>query len=229
MGRKLTIAIDGPAGGGKSSVARGVAERLGYVYVDTGAIYRAVAYLAMEAGLSVEQDAEAIGALAAEMSVEFQRVDGVQHIFIDGIDLEEKVRLPEVGAMSSPVSAIPKVRESLLSVQRELAGHAGCVVEGRDIGTVVLPDADLKIFLTASPEERARRRLLQLREKHPDVTFEEVLADQIERDRRDSSRDVAPLRKADDAIEIVSDEMELAQVIEQVCRSAEEEEAETSA
>jgi CMP/dCMP kinase len=210
-------------------VARGVADRLGYVYVDTGAIYRAVAYLAMAAGLRIEQDGEAIGALAGRISVEFRRVEGAQHIFINGIDLEEKVRLPEVGAMSSPVSALPKVRESLLSVQRELARHAGCVVEGRDIGTVVLPDADVKIFLTASPEERARRRLLQLRKKHPDITFEEVLADQIERDRRDSSRDLAPLRKADDALEIVSDGMELAQVIEQVCRIAEEEEAETSA
>jgi len=212
----LVIAIDGPAGAGKSSVARGVAERLGYVYIDTGAMYRAAAYLAMEAGLDVPEDTEAIATLTGHMQVEFRPIDGVQRIFVNGRDLEDQVRLPEVGAMSSPVSAIPLVRRDLLQTQRDLAREAGVVMEGRDIGTVVLPDADVKIFLTASAEERARRRLEQIKAKHPELTFEQVLADQVDRDRRDSSRDVAPLKMADDAVEIVSDGMSLEEVIDRV-------------
>ncbi len=216
MTAKLVIAIDGPAGAGKSSVARGVAERLGYVYIDTGAMYRAAAYLAMEAGLDVPEDTEAIATLTGHMQVEFRPIDGVQRIFVNGRDLEDQVRLPEVGAMSSPVSAIPLVRRNLLQTQRDLAREAGVVMEGRDIGTVVLPDADVKIFLTASAEERARRRLEQIKAKHPELTFEQVLADQVDRDRRDSSRDVAPLKMADDAVEIVSDGMSLEEVIDRV-------------
>lgn len=221
MTRQLTIAIDGPAGAGKSSVAQGVARKLGYVYVDSGAMYRAVAWLAMQAGLSVEDDSEAITCLAQTMQVEFRLTNGDQHLFVDDEDLEPRIRLPEVGALSSAVSAIPDVRAALLDTQRALARETGVVMEGRDIGTVVLPDAGLKIFLTASPEERARRRLEQLRDKHPELTLEQVLADQRERDMRDSSREVAPLRKADDAIEVNSDGMTLEQVIEHIVQLAE--------
>ena len=221
MTRQLTITIDGPAGAGKSSVAQGVARKLGYVYVDSGAMYRAVAWLAMQAGLSVEDDSEAITRLAQTMQVEFRPTNGDQHLFVDDEDLEPRIRLPEVGALSSAVSAIPDVRAALLDTQRALARETGVVMEGRDIGTVVLPDASLKIFLTASPEERARRRLEQLRDKHPELTLGQVLADQRERDMRDSNREVAPLRKADDAIEVNSDGMTLEQVIEHIVQLAE--------
>ncbi len=221
MTRQLTITIDGPAGAGKSSVAQGVARKLGYVYVDSGAMYRAVAWLAMQAGLSVEDDSEAITRLAQTMQVEFRPTNGDQHLFVDDEDLEPRIRLPEVGALSSAVSAIPGVRGALLDTQRTLARETGVVMEGRDIGTVVLPDASLKIFLTASPEERARRRLEQLRDKHPELTLGQVLADQRERDMRDSNREVAPLRKADDAIEVNSDGMTLEQVIEHIVQLAE--------
>ena len=221
MTRQLTITIDGPAGAGKSSVAQGVARKLGYVYVDSGARYRVVAWLAMQAGLSVEDDSEAITRLAQTMQVEFRPTNGDQHLFVDDEDLEPRIRLPEVGALSSAVSAIPGVRAALLDTQRTLARETGVVMEGRDIGTVVLPDASLKIFLTASPEERARRRLEQLRDKHPELTLGQVLADQRERDMRDSNREVAPLRKADDAIEVNSDGMTLEQVIEHIVQLAE--------
>lgn len=222
MSANLTIAIDGPAGAGKSSVAQGVARRLGYVYIDSGAMYRAVAWLAMDAGLAVKDDSEDIVKLAEAMQVEFRPVDGSQHIVVNGEDLERQVRLPEVGAMSSAVSAIPGVRAALLDTQRDLARQAGVVMEGRDIGTVVLPDADLKVFLTASEQERARRRLEQLRHKHPELTLEQVLADQRERDMRDSRREVAPLRKADDAVEVDSDGLTLEQVIQRVVQLAED-------
>lgn len=202
-------------------MAQGVARKLGYVYVDSGAMYRAVAWLAMQAGLSVEDDSEAIARLAQTMQVAFRPTNGDQHLFVDDEDLEPRIRLPEVGALSSAVSAIPDVRAALLDTQRALARETGVVMEGRDIGTVVLPDAGLKIFLTASPEERARRRLEQLRDKHPELTLEQVLADQRERDMRDSSREVAPLRKADDAIEVNSDGMTLEQVIEHIVQLAE--------
>ena len=229
MSGKLTIAIDGPAGAGKSSTARGVAERLGYVYVDTGAMYRAVAYLAMQAGLSIKQDARAIGELAGKMQIEFRSVGSQQHIFVNEEDLEDKVRLPKVGAMSSAVSAIPLVRKNLLQTQRDLACDAGVVMEGRDIGTVVLPGADLKVFLTASAEERARRRFEQTKDQHPDLTFEQVLANQLERDQRDSSREVAPLKKAENAVEVVSDGLSLEQVIDRIVAIARAKEAEADA
>lgn len=220
MKPKLRIAIDGPAGAGKSSAARGLAQRLGYVYIDTGAIYRALAWQAIQQGLDVERHAEAIADIAGRMQVEFRGTDGGQHIFVDGEDLERQVRLPEVGAMSSPVSAIPRVRENLLQLQRDLAAGGGVVMEGRDIGTVVLPDAEMKVFLTATAEERARRRFEQLKSDHPEVTLAQVLADQQERDRRDSSRAVAPLRKADDAVELVSDGMALDEVIARLVEMA---------
>ncbi len=219
---KPTIAIDGPAGAGKSSVARGLAERLGYIYIDTGAIYRAIAWKALQAGLVVETDADAITHIAGSIRVEFRSTNGGRHIFVDGEDLEREVRLPEVGAMSSAVSAIPAVRQKLLRLQRSLAAAGGVVMEGRDIGTVVLPGADLKVFLTATPEERARRRFEQIRGNHPGLTLEQVLADQQERDRRDSSRAVAPLKRAEDAVELVTDGMSLEQVIDRLAAMAQQ-------
>jgi CMP/dCMP kinase len=217
MSTTVQVAIDGPAGAGKSAVAQGVAHALGYIYIDTGAMYRAVAYRAQRAGLNVDSDADAIGRLAGKLQFEFRQIEGERRLFVDGEDVSEVIRAPEIGNLSSPVSAIPAVREHLLDQQRRMAGAGGAIMEGRDIGTVVLPDAQVKIFLTASPQERARRRQGQLHEKGIEQAFDQILADIIERDDRDSTRAVAPLRKADDATEIVSDDMQASQVIERVC------------
>jgi len=211
---KAVIAIDGPAGCGKSTVAQMLTRRLGYIYVDSGAMYRAVAYRAMEAGLDVDRDAEEIDRLAGELSFEFQQVAEGQHLFVDGEDVEEAIRSVEVGNLSSPVSAIPQVREHLVAAQRQMAAAGGVVMEGRDIGTVVLPDADLKVFLTATAGERARRRWRQLQEQGIIEDYEQVLRDQLERDRRDTSRAVAPLRRAEDARELVTDEVTPQQVVD---------------
>jgi len=215
------IAIDGPAGSGKSTVARKLAGRLGYTYVDSGAMYRAVAYRALQAGLDVDDDADKIADLAAQLHFEFRPVDGQPHLFVDGEDVEEAIRTPEVGNLSSPVSAIPGVRQHLLAAQRQMAKEAGVVMEGRDIGTVVLPAAEVKIFLTASVEERARRRQQQLREAGIQRDLDEIIREQQERDRRDSSRAVAPLRQADDAEKVITDDMtedEVVNVLEKLVR-----------
>jgi len=212
----VVIAIDGPAGAGKSTIARAVAERAGYTYIDTGAMYRAVALRAMREGLGVDADADAIGELAGRLRFEFRDVDGGQHLLVDGEDVERAIRTPEVGNLSSPVSAIPQVREHLVAAQRRTAKRRPVVMEGRDIGTVVFPDALLKVFLTASAEERARRRYRQRIEQGEHADYEQILADQRARDRRDSTRAVAPLRRADDAVEIDSDPLTIEQVVDRV-------------
>jgi cytidylate kinase len=205
--RGLRLAIDGPAGAGKSTVARDVAHELGYTFIDTGAMYRAVAHFVMQEGLTVGKDDETIGELAGRLRFEFRPVGEQRHLFVDGDDVEAVVRLPEVGRLSSPVSAIPTVRDNLVTAQRQMAAGGGIVIEGRDIGTVVLPDAEVKVFLTATPHERARRRYRQLRDMGMEVNLDDILNEQNVRDQRDSSRAVAPLRKAADAIEIISDGM----------------------
>ena len=212
----LRVAIDGPAGAGKSTVARAVAAELDYVFIDTGAMYRAVAYWSMQRNLTLGKDDQAIGELAGELHYDFQAVDDERHLFVDGQDMEAVVRLPEVGRLSSPVSAIPLVRENLVVAQRRMAAGGGVVMEGRDIGTVVLPEAEVKVFLTASPEERAHRRCRQLRDMGMEVSFEDILHEQNVRDQRDSSRAVAPLKKAADAVEIVSDGMTREKVVAQI-------------
>jgi len=213
---KPNIAIDGPAGVGKSSVARGVAERLGYTYIDTGAMYRTVAYRALQAGLDVEADAGAIAELAGRLRFEFREVDGVRHLFVDGEDVEEPIRTREVGNLSSPVSAIPGVRQHLVAAQQQMAEGGGCIMEGRDIGTVVLPDAKVKVFLVASPEVRAQRRQKQLAERGIERDLQDILRDQAERDQRDSSREIAPLRQADDAVLLDTDDMIKEAVVEAI-------------
>ncbi len=210
------VAIDGPAGAGKSTVARGIAARTGYTYIDTGAMYRAVAWRVLQVGLHVGEDDAAIGALAGKLRFEFCTVNGRTHLFVDGEDVESAIRTPEVGNLSSPVSAIPAVREHLVRAQREMACTRPVVMEGRDIGTVVFPDARLKVFLTASAEERARRRFAELRAAGEDVSYEQVLADQRARDLRDSSRAIAPLRRAEDAVEINTDGLSIEEVIDRV-------------
>jgi cytidylate kinase len=214
MGKRLAVAIDGPAGAGKSTVARMVADRLGYAYVDTGAMYRAVAWRALQAGLQPERDAPAIGDLASRLQLEFHRgEDGAQRLLVDGEDASHAIRTTEVSNCVSPVSALPVVREHLTRRQRELGLQGGVVMEGRDIQTVVLPEAEVKVFLTATAAERARRRLADLQLAGEKITLEEVLADIEARDKRDSSRAVAPLTKASDAIEVLTDGMTIEEVV----------------
>lgn len=194
----LVIAIDGPAGAGKSSVARAVAERLGFFLLDTGAIYRAVAWQALEAGISLD-DGEALGEVAGSLDIRF--LPG-RRVAVGERDVTESIRSPEVSLAASQVSAHPSVRKGLLEIQRSLAKLGRCVVEGRDIGTVVLPWAPCKFFMTASAEVRAKRRFDELRAKGLEVDFESTLSEIVLRDRRDETRAVAPLIPAEDALRI---------------------------
>ena len=221
MSRRISVAIDGPAGSGKSTVAKLVADRLGLTYVDSGAMYRAVAWRTLEAGLSAEREPEAIGELAGRLRMEFRRGDGgVVRLFVDGEDGSVAIRTPEVGNMSSVVSAIPEVRKHLSRRQRELGLGGGVVMEGRDIQTVVLPEAEVKVFLTASDRERARRRLKDLEAQGVRTTVEEVLEDIRARDQRDSTRAVAPLAKAPDAVEVCTDGMTVEDVVDTIVELA---------
>jgi cytidylate kinase len=217
--RPFIVAIDGPAGAGKSTASRRVAARLGFAMVDTGAIYRAVALAATRAGVALDDDA-ALGALLPAVEIRFAPAPaGGQRVLLGRDDVSQEIRTPPMSLGASKVSARPVVRAGLLELQRRLAlapGSAGAVLEGRDIGTVVFPDADAKFFLTASPEERARRRHAELRAKGDPSTFEEVLADQLRRDRDDSERSVAPLRPAPDALVLDTSGVPLDAVVERL-------------
>ncbi len=210
--RPFIVAIDGPAGAGKSSASRGVAARLGFALVDTGAIYRTVALAATRAGISLDDDAR-LAALLPGVDVRFApSPGGGQKVLLGGEDVSDEIRTPAMSLGASKVSARSVVRAGLLDLQRRLAvapENRGAVLEGRDIGTVVFPDADAKFFLTASPEVRARRRHAELRAKGDPSSYEEVLADQIRRDRSDSERAVAPLRPAQDAVVVDTSAMAL--------------------
>jgi len=206
------VAVDGPVGSGKSTVARRVATRLGYVYLDTGAMYRAVGLLATEAGVALD-DETAVVALARSAGLRF---DGAGRLFAGGRDVSDAIRTLEMGAAASRVSALPGVRSLLVEEQRRLAGDTDIVMEGRDIGTNVFPDAAVKIYLTARPEVRAARRAAELRAKGDEVDEAQVLTALLERDRRDTTRAVAPLRKAVDAVEVDTSEMTVDEVVEAV-------------
>lgn len=210
------IAIDGPAGVGKSTTARELARRLGYVLVDTGALYRGVALAAQDRGISWDDESEVVR-LSGEVELSFEsEPDGTPRLAIDGVDRGDEIRSPEISSGASRVSAYPGVRRALLGIQRNLGREGGVVLEGRDIGTVVFPDAEVKLFLTASAEVRARRRTKDLQDRGMIADQEAVLAGIRSRDRRDSSRPIAPLRPAEDAVILDSSSLDLDAVVEHV-------------
>ncbi|MBQ9969664.1 MAG: (d)CMP kinase [Oscillospiraceae bacterium] len=212
----FAIAIDGPAGAGKSTIARKVAAELSIIYVDTGAMYRAIGAYAIRQGVDTK-NAPAVAALLPEISLELTYSEELgQRIFLNGEDVSSEIRLPEMGMAASNVSAIPEVRAFLLEQQRGMAKRQSVIMDGRDIGTVVLPDAEVKIFLTASAEERARRRWKEFSEKGLPDTYEEILADVIRRDEQDMNRPIAPLKQADDAILLDSTALNFAETVEKV-------------
>lgn len=195
----IAVAIDGPSGAGKSTIARILAKELQFIYVDTGALYRAVGHHMLSAGVE-PADRESVIALLPTIKVSLQYRDGEQRVYVNGNDVSDVIRTPAVSQAASLVSAIPEVRTFLFELQQSMARSSCVIMDGRDIGTVVLPDAKVKIFLTASAEDRARRRYDELIEKGQDVTYEQVLADMIQRDKQDSERAAAPLKAADDAV-----------------------------
>ncbi len=203
------IAIDGPSGAGKSTLARALAQKLNYLYVDTGAIYRTLGLFALTRGVP-PTDAEAVKALLPQTVITMDYgSDGFQHMYLGGEDVTQAIRTPEVSDAASKVSAIPSVRAFLMDLQRDMAKTHNVIMDGRDIGTVVLPDADLKIFLTAAPEARAQRRWKELQAKGLNEPYETVLAEILERDRRDTTRSTAPLKKAADAVEVDTTDYDL--------------------
>lgn len=195
----VSIALDGPAGAGKSTIAKGLAKKLGFIYVDTGALYRAVGLKFLKLGYNTELNCE-IEPVLKDTKVDIRFTNGEQHVFLDGVDVNDKIRTSEVSMMASAVSAKPAVREYLLNMQRLLAENNNVLMDGRDIGTVVLPDATLKFFVTASAEERARRRVLDLKAVGEDADYMKVLEDIKTRDYNDSHREIAPLKPARDAV-----------------------------
>lgn len=217
----INVAIDGPAGAGKSTVARAAAAKLGYIYVDTGALYRAVGVYCLRNGITTN-DADAVGSILDKITVELKFIDGVQHVFLNGDDVSTEIRLPEASMAASNVSAIPSVRAFLFDLQRDIAAKNNCIMDGRDIGTVVLPDAQVKIFLTADDEERAMRRYKELKEKGSEVTFQEVLDDLRVRDYNDSHREIAPLKPAEDSVIVNTTGYTLEESIEKIVNTVKE-------
>ncbi|MBP3922144.1 MAG: (d)CMP kinase [Ruminiclostridium sp.] len=202
----IAVAIDGPVGAGKSSIARQAAKKIDFIYVDTGAMYRGIGLYTVRKGVAT-RDAEAVIALLPEIKLDIKIVEGAQRVFLNGEDVSEDIRLPEISMAASDVSAIPEVRAFLLDLQRGFAKTNNVIMDGRDIGTVILPDAQVKIYLTADAEVRAKRRYDELIAKGKDVKYEDVLADLNQRDYNDMNREIAPLRAADDAV--IADTTEL--------------------
>ena len=192
----INVAVDGPAGAGKSSIAKAVAEEIGFIYVDTGALYRSVALYALENDL----DNDSLIASLYKINIRLEFINGSQHVILNEDDVSDKIRTSDVSMNASKVSALPEVRKYLFDLQKKIAAENNIIMDGRDIGTVVLPDADLKVFLTASAEERANRRFLEVRDSN--ITYEKVLEEIKQRDYNDMHRDISPLRQADDAVSL---------------------------
>ena len=211
----INVAIDGPAGAGKSTIAKAAAKKMGFIYVDTGALYRAVGVYSLRNGVDTT-DGEAVAKTLPSVSVELKFQDGVQHVYLNGEDVSEEIRTPKASMAAAHVSAVPAVRQFLFDLQRDIAAKNNCIMDGRDIGTVVLPHAQVKIFLTASPEARAKRRFIELQAKGAKDAFEQVLADLKQRDYNDSHREVAPLKPADDSVLVDTTALTLEASVEKV-------------
>ncbi|MDP8221881.1 MAG: (d)CMP kinase [Candidatus Lernaella stagnicola] len=219
--RQPIVAIDGPSGAGKSTISKLVAERLGFVYLDTGAMYRCVGWLSLEQGIDPLDEA-AVATLLEDLQIQFVRnEDGDQRVVCNGRDITSAIREHRVSQAASKASSLPRVREKLVAMQRDMGVAGGVVMEGRDIGTNVFPDAEIKVFLTATAEERARRRVKQLVIAGREADFDAILADQIERDRRDSQRDLNPLVQAADAVVVDSTEWSIDRVVSHITALAE--------
>lgn len=209
--KHISIAIDGPSGAGKSTLAKELSTALGYLYVDTGAIYRTIGYYALTHGIDPKDEAAVVAALPnIDIRLSYGE-DGIQHMYLNEQDVTAEIRLPDVSRYASDASAHPGVRAFLLEMQRKLARENSVIMDGRDIGTVVLPDADVKIFLTATPEERARRRHLELQQRGTPQPYEQVLSDILTRDYNDTNRATAPLRQAEDAVLLDTTELNFVQ------------------
>ncbi|MGN1445100.1 MAG: (d)CMP kinase [Eubacteriales bacterium] len=217
MKAHIQIAIDGPSGAGKSTLSRAVAERLGIVYVDTGALYRTVGYFARSRGISLEQ-IDAVVPLLPEVSVEVRYEDGVQNVYLNGENLGNRIRENEISKYASAVATLPTVRAFLLDTQKKIARENSVIMDGRDIGTVILPDAQVKIFMTASDEARARRRCAELAEKGMPASYETILADMKARDAQDRNRAVAPAVAAPDAVLFDNSELTFEESVEELIR-----------
>ena len=217
----MKIAIDGPAGAGKTITAKAIAKELGFVYVDTGALYRGIGLYVIRKGVKPSSIEEVVP-LLAEIKIEMRHIDGEQHIFLNGEDVTGLIRTESVSFAASDVSAIPAVRDFLFDMQRDIADKNNVVMDGRDIGTAVLPDAELKLFLTAKPEVRAQRRVRQLAEKGIEANYDDVLADVIQRDYNDSHRDFRTLKLAEDGILIDNTELPLKETVEKIIFLAKE-------
>ena len=213
----INIAIDGPAGAGKSTIAKAVARELKFIYVDTGAMYRGLAIHFLKKGIDPENK-EAVAKACQDAEVTIGYENGIQQIYLNGENVTEMLRTEEVGNMASKTSAIPEVREKLLDLQRSLAREKDVIMDGRDIGTNILPDADVKIYLTASVETRAERRYKELKEKGEKCDLAEISRDIRERDERDMTREIAPLKKAEDAVLVDSSDMTIKEVVDEICR-----------
>ena len=218
--KKIVVAIDGPAGAGKSTIAKLVAEKLGYAYIDTGAMYRSVAWKFLQTGKDFDEDL--ISTLAKTMVIEFKPEASVNRVFVDGAEVTEAIRSTEVTANVSRVAAIGAVREAMVAQQRRMGESGGVLMDGRDIGTVVFPKAQLKIFLTASVEERALRRYKELRAKGQDVDLAQLKEDIASRDKQDSERAISPLRQAEDALLLDTSHMNIEQVTAKILQLVEE-------
>lgn len=215
MKKGYNIAIDGPAGAGKSTIAKRIAEEMGFIYVDTGAMYRAMALYLIRRGIAPD-DTERISGLCKEADISIEYRDGEQTVLLDGENVNAYLRTEEVGNMASRSSAVPAVREKLVELQQKLAAKADVVMDGRDIGTVVLPGADVKIYLTATSAARAKRRYLELQEKGEQAELSQIEQDIIERDYRDMHREHSPLRQAEDAVLVDSSELTIDEVVERI-------------